>query len=71
MTRLINTCGTGNTIRQSNAVVSSKSLQHDVNKQIVKATDGQFDYTSGQPEYQGNSLCDPARDGSDKLVCCK
>ena len=63
------TDGCGNTMRTVEQA-TSQSGQVFVNNEIQTATDGSLDYSAGQPLYQGNSRCDPARSGTDDPKCC-
>lgn len=67
---LNNHCGSGNTVRNTTCM-SDKVSTNTINGNIIKATDPQFDYSKGQPEYQGTANCDPARDGAVNPPCCK
>ena len=70
MARRSSTDGCGNTMRTVEQA-TSQSGQVFVNNEIQTATDGSLDYSAGQPLYQGNARCDPARDGSDQIDCCQ
>lgn len=63
------TDGCGNTMRTVEQA-TSQSGQVFVNNEVLLATDGTYDYTAAQPLYQGNSRCDPAREGTDDPKCC-
>ena len=70
MPRRSSTDGCGNTMRTVEQA-TSQSGQVFVNQEVLLATDGMYDYSEAQPLYQGNSRCDPARDGSDQIDCCQ
>ena len=84
MPKRSSTDGCGNTMRtveqatsQSGRVFVNNEIQATsqsgrvfVNNEIQTATDGSLDYSAGQPLYQGNSRCDPAREGTDDPKCC-
>lgn len=63
------TDGCGNTMRTVEQA-TSQSGQVFVNKEVILATDGVYDYSEAQPLYQGNSRCDPARGGTTNPKCC-
>lgn len=60
----------GNTIRNVQTA-STSGGSSEVNANIEIATDGTIDYSKGQPEYSGDALCDPSRDGGIDPTCCK
>ena len=64
------TDGCGNTMRTVEQA-TSQSGQVFVNQEVLLASDGVYDYSEAQPLYQGNSRCDPARGGSDRIDCCQ
>lgn len=70
MIRRSSTDGCGNTMRTVEQA-TSQSGQVFVNNEVLLATDGVYDYSEAQPLYQGNSRCDPARGGSDRIDCCQ
>ena len=70
MPRRSSTDGCGNTMRTVEQA-TSQSGQVFVNQEVLLATDGVYDYSEAQPLYQGNSRCDPARSGSDRIDCCQ
>lgn len=62
--------GCGNTLRTVEQA-TTQSGQIFVNNELTRATDENIDYSKGQPLYVGTAQCDPARDGSDQIDCCK
>lgn len=70
MPKRSSTDGCGNTMRTVEQA-TSQSGQVFVNQEVLLATDGVYDYSKAQPLYQGNSRCDPARDGTTNPKCCE
>lgn len=63
--------GCGNTIRSQETATTQVDGGSKVNDNILVATGDGIDYSKGQPLYEGSSQCDPARNGSDQITCCK
>lgn len=70
MPRRSSTDSCGNTLRTVNQATSQSGSVY-VNKSIQQASDGSVDYSAGQPLYQGDARCDPARLGAVDPPCCK
>lgn len=64
------TNGCGNTLRVALQQNSDRSGGVYVNEQIILATDGQKNYSEGQPLYQASASCDPSRNGAPNPTCC-
>lgn len=63
--------GCGNTIRSQETATTQVDAAIEPNSNIEVATGDGIDYSNGQPLYEGSSQCDPARNGSDQITCCK
>lgn len=70
MPRRNSTDACGNTMRTQESKSSDRSGQNYINNEIITATDGTVDYGDGQPLYEGDARCDPARDGQVDTNCC-